>query len=435
MRVLILGAAVSGGAAAALAKRLGHEVSVYDRNADSAAALGDQFDVHVGEWRREVLDEVDYVVTSPGFPEHVGPIPDVMRAQLPLVSEMEFAVAQLDAPYAAVTGTNGKTTVTSVAADMLMASGISAVAAGNIGTALSDIVAEPPDVVIVEASSFQLRFIADFHPDAAAILNIAPDHLDWHRDIDEYIAAKQRVFENQTATDILVYDDDDEGASQAVTTSPARLIPVSGRRLPDGGSGVDGSSLVIGGIRFNRPDLDRAYTMDVVAAAELAAHLGATEEGIADTIATFAPGVHRRTVVGSWSGITWVNDSKATNPHAAVASVEAFSSVVLIAGGRNKGLDLSPIVAVPSVRKVIGLGEASMELEAATDAARFIAADDMQHAIALAGETAGPGDTVLLAPGCASFDMFDSYAARGDEFARLVLEQHVSAQQGKSNGN
>ena len=430
MRVLVLGAAVSGRAAAGLAQRLGHDVSVYDRRADSLVELGDGYDVHVGDWRPEMLAGVEYVVTSPGFPEHIGPIPDILDAGLPLVSEMEFAVAQLSVPYAAVTGTNGKTTVTSVTADMLTASGVNAIAAGNIGTALSNVVLNPPEVVIIEASSFQLRFIDTFHPQAAAILNIAPDHLDWHRDIDEYIAAKKRVFENQTAADILVYDADDEGATAAVADAVGRLVPVSGSSVPTGGSGVDGGNLVIGGVQYSRPDLDRAYTMDLIAAAELAAHLGATAEGIAATIAVFAPGVHRRTVVGVWNGISWVNDSKATNPHAAVASVEAFDSVVLIAGGRNKGLDLAPIVAVPSVRKVIGLGEASTELEAATDASRFVAADDLAHAISLADGLAQPGDTVLLAPGCASFDMFRSYAVRGDEFSRLVLEN-----QGESDGN
>lgn len=430
MRVLVLGAAVSGRAAAGLAQRLGHDVSVYDRRADSLVELGDGYDVHVGDWQPEMLAGVEYVVTSPGFPEHIGPIPDVLDAGLPLVSEMEFAVAQLSVPYAAVTGTNGKTTVTSVTADMLTASGVNAIAAGNIGTALSNVVLNPPEVVIIEASSFQLRFIDTFHPQAAAILNIAPDHLDWHRDIDEYIAAKKRVFENQTAADILVYDADDEGATAAVADAVGRLVPVSGSSVPTGGSGVDGGNLVIGGVQYSRPDLDRAYTMDLIAAAELAAHLGATPEGIAATIAVFAHGVHRRTVVGVWKGISWVNDSKATNPHAAVASVEAFDSVVLIAGGRNKGLDLAPIVAVPSVRKVIGLGEASTELEAATDASRFVAADDLAHAISLADGLAQPGDTVLLAPGCASFDMFKSYAVRGDEFSRLVLEN-----QGESDGN
>ncbi len=422
MRMLVLGAAVSGRAAARLGRALGNDVFIYDRRSDAVATLGEDFEVHAGEWRSETLDGIELVVTSPGFPEHQGAIPDVLDARIPLVSEMEFAAAQLSGPYAAVTGTNGKTTVASVTADMLSASGIDAIAAGNIGTALSDIVLEPPDVVVIEASSFQLRFVDRFHPSAAAILNIAPDHLDWHEDLDEYIAAKQRVFENQSPDDILVYDADDEGACTAVVSAQARLIPVSGRHLPPGGGGPDGSNLVIGEVVVARPDLDRAYTMDLVAAATIASHLGASASGIASVISSFAPGDHRRAVVGRWGGVTWVNDSKATNPHAAVASVEAFPSVVLIAGGRNKGLDLSTIVAVPSVRKVIGMGEAAIELAAATDTERFSMATEMADAVAIADSLARPGDTVLLAPGCASFDMFDSYAVRGDEFARLVRE-------------
>jgi UDP-N-acetylmuramoylalanine--D-glutamate ligase len=255
---------------------------------------------------------------------------------------------------------------------------------------------------------------------AAAILNIAPDHLDWHSDMDEYIAAKRRIFENQESQDILVYDADDEGASAAVAGARSRLVAVSGKALPGGGSGVDGEELLIAGVRYPRPEMDRAYTMDLVAAGELAAHLGATPDGIGETIAAFTPGEHRRTVVGTWDEVTWVNDSKATNPHAAVASIDAFPSVVLIAGGRNKGLDLSPIVAAAGVRMLIGLGEAAAEFERMIDGDRFVRADDLADAIAIADRIARPGDTVLLAPGCASFDMFESYAARGSEFRRLV---------------
>lgn len=430
MKLLVLGAAVSGRAAARLARRLGFDVSVYDQKADVLVDLDADVEPHDGAWRSEILDGVDRVVTSPGFPEHVGPIPDVAERGIPLVSEMEFAASQLTIPYAAVTGTNGKTTVTSVAANMLTASGVDAIAAGNIGTALSDIALEPPDVVVIEASSFQLRFIDSFHPKAAAILNIAPDHLDWHHDLDEYTAAKQRIFENQTAADILVFDADDAAASAAVTPALARQIPVSGSRLPAGGNGVSEAALIVGQERIARPDLDRAYTMDLVAAATVASHLGADPSGIEQVAAAFVPGEHRRSVVGSWGGVAWVNDSKATNPHAAVASVEAYRSVVLIAGGRNKGLDLSPIVAVPSVRAVVGIGEAAAELEAVTDTSRYFDAADMDEAIVIADSIAGQGDTVLLAPGCASFDMYDSYAARGDAFSRSVRER-----KGGSNGN
>lgn len=420
MNVLVLGAAVSGRAAARLAHARGNDVVIYDRSDDAVKPLRHMTDVMAGDWKPEALRNVDLVVTSPGFPEHFGPIPDVMSAGIPLVSEMEYAVQGIEAGYAAVTGTNGKTTVTSVAADMLIASGVDAIAAGNIGTALSDIVFDPPSVIVIEASSFQLRFIDEFRPDAAAILNIAPDHLDWHDGMDEYVAAKQRIFENQTPEDILVYDADDAGATAAVAPARARRIPVSGRRIPDGGFGPDGSELVVEAGKMLRPDLDQAYTMDLVAAAAIAGHLGATLDGIATTVENFAPGMHRRSVVGCWNGVTWVNDSKATNPHAALASVAAFASVVLIAGGRNKGLDLGPIVEGPTVRMVIGIGEASAEFEEATDPDRFRRGSGLDDAVAIADELARPGDTVLLAPGCASFDMFESYTVRGEEFVRSV---------------
>ncbi len=417
MRVLVLGGAVSGLAAARLATSRGDDVAVYDRR---AVAVPD-CEVHTGDWNPGLLADVDLVVTSPGFPEHVGPVADVVAAGVRIISEMEFAVADMEVPYAAVTGTNGKTTVTSVAADMLTASCIDAVAAGNIGTALSDLATDPPAVLVIEASSFQLRFIERFHPRAAAILNIAPDHLDWHRNLAEYTAAKQRIFENQTATDVLVYDADDEGAAAAVPPARSKLVAVSGRAP---------GPLVIAGEEIPNPGFDRAYTVDLLAAGELAAHMGATPEGIAATIDDFVPGEHRRTVIGRWDGVAWVNDSKATNPHAAVASVGAYSSVVLIAGGRNKGLDLRPIAAVPTLRHVIGIGEAAEELAAVTEPEQFVAATSLEDAVAIADRLAADGDTVLLAPGCASFDMFASYGERGREFTRLVRRR-----KGEDDGN
>lgn len=416
----MLGGAVSGRSAARLALARGNDVAVYDRSEEAVGSLPDVVEPMSGAWEPYLLRGVDLVVTSPGFPEHVGPIPDVMSSGIPIVSEMEYAAREIPARYAAVTGTNGKTTVTSVAADMLVASGVEAVAAGNIGTALSDFALDPPAVIVIEASSFQLRFIEEFHPSAAAILNIAPDHLDWHRDMAEYTAAKQRIFENQTGDDIIVYDADDAGAAAAVLPATARRVPVSGNRIPVGGYGAASTELVVEAGVIPRPPLDRAYTMDLVAAACIAGHLGATLEGIAATVEEFVPGIHRRSIIGIWDGVTWVNDSKATNPHAALASIGAYESVVLIAGGRNKGLDLRPIAAAPTVRAVVGIGEAAGELEASIDADRFNRAEDLDQAVAISDGLAAAGDVVLLAPGCASFDMFDSYATRGNEFAAAV---------------
>ena len=424
-RILVLGAAVSGRAAARLAIRLGHDVAVYDADPTAVRDL-ELAEVVGGSWRPAILAGRDLVVTSPGIPQHAAPIVDSLAAGVEFISEMEFAFRHLDSPCVAVTGTNGKTTVTTVTADMLAASGINAVAAGNIGLALSDVAGAGHDVVVVEASSFQLEYTKVFHPVAAAILNIAPDHLDWHGSEAGYAAAKRRIGEQQAADDIIVFDADDPGATAVVAGLPARQIPVSGLRRPEGGNGPSGHWLHIGEHPLSRPQLDAAFTMDMTAAATLADHFGATQAALDKVIATFTPETHRRTVVGTWAGVTWVNDSKATNPHAALAAARAYPSVVLIAGGRNKNLDLSALPAVPQVRAVIGLGEASDDLAAATEPERFHSAASLEHAVAIADDLADPGDTVLLAPGCASFDMFADYKERGRVFTDLVRARKES---------
>lgn len=420
-RTLILGAGVSGRAAARLANRLGHEVTVYDRDETAAAAI-EGAAIRSGPWDADALAGQDLVVTSPGIPEGAAPVVDSLASGVEFISEMEFGFRHLAAPCAAVTGTNGKTTVTTATADMLLADGFDAVAAGNIGLALSDTAGAGHDVVVVEASSFQLQYIDRFHPRAAAILNIAPDHLDWHSSIAGYAAAKRRIGERQTREDIIVFDIDDAGAKAAVAGLPGRHVPVSGSHRPPGGNGPDGSVLYIGELELARPKLDAAYTMDIAAAATLARHMGAGGDAIAATIAKFTTVTHRRTEIGTWDGVQWINDSKATNPHAALAAVRGYPSVILIAGGRNKGLDLSQLPVQPSVRAVIGIGEASPELAAAAPG-KFHEAASLDQAVALADDLASSGDTVLLAPGCASFDMFDDYTERGRRFTELVLER------------
>lgn len=422
MNTLVIGAAVSGAAAARLARRLGHDVAVYDANDTAVAALRiDGFAAHSGAWSPRMLDGIDLVVTSPGVPPGAPPIADTLGSGTRLWSEMEFAARHLDAPYVAVTGTNGKTTVVEATTAMLERSGMKACAAGNIGTALSDVVGEPWDVVVIEASSFQLHFIEAFHPVAATLLNVAPDHLDWHGSEAEYASAKARIYDNQTPADILVYDVDDAGAVAAVDGATATLIPVSGQRRPEGGNGVEGDGLGVDGMRLPLPELGASFRVDLVAAATMAHHVGAGAAGIASAITAFQPGAHRRTVVGTWEGATWVDDSKATNPHAAVAAAEAYADVVLIAGGRNKDLDLTPITEVASVRHIVALGEAAAEIAAAAPD-RVTVVATMEDAVTVADGLAMPGSTVLLAPGCASFDMYHSYGERGDRFSALVVD-------------
>ncbi len=422
MMVLVLGGAVSGRAAVRLAVRLGHDVVVHDRDPTALAGI-DAAAVHAGEWDDAALRGVDLAVTSPGLPERSPAVQAVLTSGVPLISELEFAAQHAVAPYVAITGTNGKTTVTEATAAMLQAGGVRSVAAGNVGLAFSDVALEPYDCFAVEASSFQLRFIEHFHPRAAAILNVAPDHLDWHGDFAAYAAAKGRIAENQTAADTLVFGADDPVATELAAAAPSRTIPVAGDRRPPGGNGPEGDRLIIGRQQFPRPALDAVWLFDLVAAASLADAVGAAPDGIAQALTTFRPGRHRRTVVAQAAGVTWINDSKATNPHAAMASAGAYESVVLIAGGRNKGLDLAPLVAVPTVRHVIALGEAAPELARTGGRERVTVVADMDEAVAAAAAMAQPGDTVLLAPGCASFDMFESYGERGDAFTALVTER------------
>jgi UDP-N-acetylmuramoylalanine--D-glutamate ligase len=423
MRVLVLGAAVSGLAAARLARRLGHAVSVYDRDpATAPALLASGFGVVTGAWSRDLLDGIDLVVASPGFPERSLPVTETLERGLPLWSEIEFAWRRLDRPTVAITGTNGKTTTTSLTADMLAASGIDARALGNIGDPLSGAIDDPPAVAVVEVSSFQLRFTEAFRPDVAVVVNVAPDHLDWHGSFAAYLAAKQMIVARQRPDDLCIYDADDEGASRVAARAPGRRQAVSVAGVPAGGAGIADGRLYWPGLRLPLDRLrvaDPAFLADVLLAGAAALAAGASVEGVAEVAVRFSPGKHRRTVVGEWAGVTYVDDSKATNPHAAVAAIRAYPSVVLIAGGLAKGLEVGPLAEQPNVRCVVAIGEsAPVLLGAAGD--RGIAAGSMEEAVRIAASVARPGDVVLLAPGCASFDMFSSYAARGDAFAAAV---------------
>ncbi|MFQ5947245.1 MAG: UDP-N-acetylmuramoyl-L-alanine--D-glutamate ligase [Acidimicrobiia bacterium] len=422
----MVGAALSGTAAARLLSRLGYEVTVHDQNPAAVEALaGSGYRLDGGAWQPMLLDDVELTVVSPGVPEHADPIQDALGRGLPVWSEIELAARHLDVPMAAVTGTNGKTTVTSVAAQMLADSGLRTAAVGNIGSPLCDAVGLQWDALVVEASSFQLRFTHDFRANVAVILNVAPDHLDWHGSFEAYADAKAMIFRNHTASDVVIYDIEDHWASELVSRAPSRRIPISGRKRSAGG-GPEGGKLWIGDASVDLTllsETDPAFLVDLVAAGVAGLELGAAPEAVAEVVAGFRPGPHRRRRVGSWAGVSWINDSKATNPHAAVASAAAYGSVVLIAGGRNKGLDIVPLAKAPTLRHLVAIGESGPELVGAAGRDRATLAADMEEAVAIADEIARPGDVVLLAPGCASFDMFASYEERGVAFTTAVLRR------------
>jgi UDP-N-acetylmuramoylalanine--D-glutamate ligase len=250
------------------------------------------------------------------------------------------------------------------------------------------------------------------------------DHLDWHGSEDSYRSAKARIFANQTESDLLVYDADDPGAVTLVTPARSERFPVSGHHLPAGGGGLDNGRLVIGNVSISVGDLtsdDPIHLVDIAAASALALRMGANPEGVIRAAKSFSAGAHRRFVVLRKGGVTWVDDSKATNPHAALASIRSHDSVLLIAGGLAKGTDITQLAREPNVRHVLGIGTAGPDLVEAAGPRGHLSRT-IEEAVVKAAELAEPGDTVLLAPGCASFDQFTSYAARGDRFAQLAWE-------------
>ncbi|MEX1038490.1 MAG: UDP-N-acetylmuramoyl-L-alanine--D-glutamate ligase [Acidimicrobiia bacterium] len=422
-RVLILGAGVSGLAAGRLAGRLGNSVTLFDQE-PSAEAYETGMSIASGPWDPVLAGGIDFVISSPGFSERSRPVVDCLEAGLPVWSEIEFASRHTTIPMVAITGTNGKTTVTEATALMLNESGIDALATGNIGFPLSDFVDGPHDALVVETSSFQLRFTETFHPVAAAVTNVAVDHLDWHGSPSGYAAAKRNIYKNQTSEDLLVYDSDDEGAVLLITGASSERFPISGRSLPEGGGGVDGGSLVVGDVSVPVDQLefnDPIHLSNLAMSAALALWMGASAGAVSTAATGYRPGAHRRQIVSRIGGVDWVDDSKATNPHAALASIRAHDRVILIAGGLAKGIDVSILAEEPNLSLVLGIGEAGPEIVAGAGGIGKLAGT-LEEAVRIADAHARRGDTVLLAPGCASFDQFGSYGERGDRFQELVLE-------------
>ncbi len=369
----------------------------------------------------------DLVVPSPGVPLRHPLLATAGRAAVPVRSEIDLAAELASTPIVAVTGTNGKTTVTTLVAGMLRASGVKTAVAGNIGRPLLDAVRDDVDVVVAEVSSFQLHFTAGFRPRVAVLLNVAEDHLDWHGSLEAYQEAKARVFANQRGEDVLVANIDDAVVARLAGDAPARLVSFSVRGATEAGWTVARGQLVgpEGEELAQVDELPARAPHDLanaLAAAAAATELGATTPGVREALADFPRLPHRVQLVGKAGGVRYYDDSKATNPHATRSAVEGFEHVVLIAGGRNKDLDLSVLrTLAPRLRAVIAMGEAAAEVEASFEGVTTVArAGSMEAAVRLAASHAEQGDAVLLSPACASLDRYSSYAARGDDFTHEV---------------
>ncbi len=360
---------------------------------------------------------------TPGLPDGHRAMSAAATAGTTVMSEFDLAAHWDDRPVVAITGTNGKTTVTTLVAAAL-APTTAAVAAGNNDLPLVEAITDPaPAMFVVEASSFRLGRSRSFRPRVGAWLNFAPDHLDVHASLEAYEEAKSLIWRHLGAGDVAVVNEADpvvrarrpRGGSVVTFGAPASDVTAEGGRLRAFGEPL---------IETGR--LPRRFPHDLSNAAAVAAcalSAGAPAGDVRSALESFRGLPHRLELIAETSATCWYNDSKATTPDAAIAAAGAFESVVLIAGGRNKGLDLSRLVAVPSVRAVVAIGESAKDICSIFAGTHPVnVAGDMESAVSLAAEMARPGDAVVLSPGCASFDWYESYSQRGDHFAALVRQ-------------
>ena len=342
--------------------------------------------------------------------------------------DLDLAVEAATVPVVAVTGTNGKSTVTSLVSAMLERSGLRAPAVGNIGRVVLERARRAaPTSLVIEASSFQLHTVTPaFAPEVAVILNLADDHLDWHGSFDAYVADKLHVFAYQSGDDVLVANRDDPVVVRAVRDAPGRVVWFTLGEPAPGHRGL-ARRHARGGRRHRPVRRDRSAAHRTTGRTSpprpsRRGALGARPDAMSASVGDFVRLHHRTEPVGKAGGVEFVDDSKATNPHATAAAVAGFPSVVLLAGGLSKGVDLGALTTVRDhLRAVVAIGATPEEVESAfAGTVPTVRADSMRAAVRAAAGLAEPGDVVLLSPACASFDWYDGYGARGDDFRREV---------------
>jgi len=435
--VVVMGAARSGVAAAKLLVRRGARVTLSDQlttveNVDELRA--NDIELELGGHRMETLQAADLIVLSPGVSPHQAVVETARRRGIPMISEIELAARWLRGRIVAVTGTKGKSTTTVLTGRMLSEGGRNAVIGGNIGTALSSQVEESrPDVVhVVEVSSFQLEFIDTFRPWIAVCLNLSPDHLDRHESFNAYVEAKARIFANQTEDDAMVVNADDPRVLEIARRGRAQRFRFSIKSPPDDGIGVVGNAITHRLANRVQPLVPLSAVQvpgqhllsDIVAATAVGAIAEVDAESMTRAVGMFTGLEHTLEFVREVDGVRYVNDSKATNMIAARKAIECFGAgLVVILGGRFKGGSFEELCPGLVDRKafVVAIGEASSTIrKSLTPTIDVRDAKTLAQAVEIAATLAPKGSTVLLAPACASLDMFRNYAERGEEFKRAV---------------
>ena len=443
-KVLVVGAGRSGVAAARFLAARGALVVLNDRKefidwSNDALALKGEGVVKLlaGEVPSWLLDQIELVVLSPGVPASVIPVRYAERAGAEVIGEVELAWRFLRGRVVGITGTNGKTTTTTLIGELLKDSGVPTQVGGNIGTPLVSLVESSRDDgwTVAELSSYQLETIKEFHPTVAVVLNLMPDHMDRYATLADYGAAKHRIFRNQRAGDVAILNADDETVSSWAEGLEAHVCFFSTSRELEEGLFLRGRELVARTREGERVLLTRDEmqlkglhnVQNVLAAFAAGLACGASPEAMRETVRRFAPVEHRLERVARVGGVTFYNDSKATNVDAAVKAFEALSDepgrIVLILGGRGKNAPYAPLAPLVErkARALVTLGEDAERIERELRAyAPALRAADMADAVRLAFGAAEAGDVVLLAPACASFDMFTSYEHRGRVFKEEV---------------
>jgi UDP-N-acetylmuramoylalanine--D-glutamate ligase len=432
---LVIGAGKTGQSVAAFLARYGARTRLVERTAEalSRATLPAGIETRVGDSTEDLLRGVDVVIPSPGVARTHGLLRRAVSRGVPVMSEIELAARVLACPILAVTGTNGKSTTTVLLGSMLKEAGVRVFVGGNLGTPLIDACAAEQEfeAAVVEVSSFQLEWVYTFRPQVALLLNMTPDHLDRYPNMDEYQRAKAALLAAQQPGDVAVLNRDDPWVWEQRRRTRAATISF-GREPVEFGSFVDGNAIIYWG-----PDpLPRRFTLDAVmlqgahnrenmmAAVTAAAIWGVPDAAIQRALENTRGLPHRLALVGEHDGVCFYDDSKGTNVGAMEKSVASFSgNVILLAGGYDKGGDftaLTPLLRT-HVKHLVLFGAAGPTIQAQLgDAVPASTVPDLAAAVRTAAAHAGPGDTVLLSPGCASFDEFTDYAARGRRFRELV---------------
>ncbi len=444
-KVLVVGLARSGKAAVKLLAAKGaREIVANDLNERTSLDLsyGERKGACIklvtgGHPPGIVTGDLELVVKSPGVPYHLDIFKEVQSRGIPVISEIELAYPYIKSPVVGITGTNGKTTTTMLTAEMYREGGWgNSVAAGNIGLPLCEVAEKTGEgeMVVAELSSFQLGDIENFRPWVAAILNLTEDHMDYHGTMEDYVAAKSNILVNQTASDVAVFNADDrlveplaeKAAGQVVWFSRQKKVP--GFCLFRGIVGLNWNGKFQEACPLEELSLKGEHNLENALAASAAAWAGGVDlEAVGRVLRNFKGVEHRLELVEEISGVTFINDSKATNPEAAVKAITSFSGPrILIAGGKDKGADYSFLAKYikEEIKFLVVLGETAPRIIAAVGGVNFSAyreVGDLREAVQIAWENSSPGDVVLLSPACASWDMFEDYEQRGRMFKEAVF--------------